>query len=67
LQDLSQHAGRLSRFLTMRGMPCMTVNCNGPIRGFMGIFLRNFRPMYRRGDDVRAGDIAYTEGAMFGM
>jgi len=66
MRCLSQHAGSVSRFLLKSGIPCITVNCNGAIEGFLGRFFKNFRPMYCRGE-VRVGDIAYTEGAMFGM
>lgn len=67
MDAFSRHAGCISRLLLKRGMPWITVNCNGPVPGLLGRFLQNFRPMYRRGEGGRVGDIAYTEGAMFGM
>jgi hypothetical protein len=67
MQDLAQHANRVSRFLMKRGMLGVSMNCNEPVQGFTGKFFQNFRPMYCRGEGMRPGDIAYSEFAMFGL
>jgi hypothetical protein len=67
LKDLSRHSRAVSRFMLQQGMLFLTMNCNGPVRGFAGRFFRDFRPTYCHGDGFRLGDIAYSEFAMFGM
>lgn len=66
--DLSNHAAAVSRYIMLKGMPFMTVGSNGRVVNFAGQYFAGFRPMYYRGADAaRAGDVAYTEGAIFGM
>jgi hypothetical protein len=66
LEDFLRLAGPIGWFLLQRGYPFVIFDSNGPIRGIVG---RHFgdRPRYRKGgDQVRLGDVAYSEQVMFG-
>jgi hypothetical protein len=66
LEDFLRFAGPIGRFLLRHGYAFVIFDSNGPIRGIVG---RHFgdRPRYRKGgDQVRLGDVAYSEQVIFG-
>lgn len=68
VKDIGRFAGSLGQFLALRGMSWIYVATHEPIAGVPGRFFPNKQPMYFRGPAApRAGDLAYTETAMFGF
>jgi hypothetical protein len=68
LEDLERHAGRIGRFLALRGMPFVMVPTDRPLRRISGKLFPEKQPMYRRGPQSgRSSDLAYTEAAIFGF
>jgi hypothetical protein len=66
LEDFLRFAGPIGRFLLRHGYPFLIFDSNGPIHGIVGRHFGN-RPRYRKGgDQVRLGDVAYSEQVMFG-
>jgi len=66
LREFVRLAGPLGRFLARRGCIVVKFNSNGPTRGIVGKHYPG-GPKYRKGgDQIRPGDVAYSEQAMFG-
>jgi hypothetical protein len=67
LDALKAVAGPLGRYLLRRGMPLLLVGATGPMP-LIGKYAHDKWPMYFRGKHRPwAGDIAYTEAALFGV
>jgi hypothetical protein len=65
--DFVQFAGVLGRYLSRRGILLVDVDADGPVPGVVGKY-RDNRPKYCKGPEhLRAGDLAYTELALFGF
>ena len=66
ITDLARFARPLGLFLLDRGLPCVSVDSNGPINGLVGVYFKNRAPKYCKGPQVpRQGDLAYTEAVLF--
>jgi hypothetical protein len=63
-ESFVQFAGPLGRFLTMRGMPVVVTDANGPIRGLVGKFVEWGPKFFLGPHPPHLGDLAYTESAM---
>ncbi len=67
LECIVQLSGLIGRYLALRGMPVLLVGTNHTMRGVPGKYYDGRAPMYYKGPDrPRLGDVAYTEGALFG-
>jgi hypothetical protein len=67
LEDFVRCAGPVGRFLTLRGMPIVCIDANGPVPGLIGKFFKAATPKYFKGPYAPTlGDFAYTERVMFG-
>ncbi|MFL5281121.1 MAG: hypothetical protein ACJ8AW_08985 [Rhodopila sp.] len=65
ITTLRRFARPIGVFLARRGCLLIKVDSDGPLPGFVGLYL-NDRPKYRKGgDQVHPGDLAYSEEAMF--
>jgi hypothetical protein len=68
LADLSRFAGPIGRFLARKGMTWMLVATSQPIENIVGKHFHSKLPMYFKGPaHPAAGDLAYTEAALFGF
>lgn len=68
IADLVRFAGPLGRFLALRGLLWVLVAADAPIPGLPGRYFAAKLPMYYRGENKpHAGDLAYTEAALFGL
>jgi hypothetical protein len=68
LKDLSRFAGPVGRFLALRGMAWVLVATSQPIENIVGRYFQKKLPMYFKGPArPEAGDLAYTEAALFGF
>jgi hypothetical protein len=66
--DVVRFAGRIGRFLALRGLPFVILDANGPIDGLIGRYFDETLPKFFRGPvRPRLGDLADTETALFGM
>ena len=66
VDDFIRFAGPIGRFLLQRGYAFVIFDSNGPVPGIVGRYFGN-RPRYRKGgEEVRLGDVAYSEQVMFG-
>jgi hypothetical protein len=67
MADFVRFAGMLGRFLLKHGVPAFMVDANGPVEGLTGVYFAGRSPKYFRGPTKpRLGDLAYTEGVLFG-
>ena len=67
-EHLEEVAVPVGRFLAMRGMPAVLVYAPQPLRGVPGRFFADKFPIYSKGPlTPRAGDLSYTEAAIFGV
>jgi hypothetical protein len=65
---LVRHAGILSRYLALRGMPFIIADANGPLAGLPGFYQSRWGTKFYRGSKPPVlGDLAYTECALFGF
>jgi hypothetical protein len=68
LRDLSRFAGPIGRFLVRKGMTWLLVATSRPIENIVGKYFQSKMPMYFKGPTrPLAGDLAYTEAALFGF
>jgi hypothetical protein len=68
LEDLSNLAGPVGRYLLRCGLPMVLAATNGPVPGVPGVYIDGKYPMYfRGGTPPRLGDLAYTEAGLFGF
>ncbi len=67
LEDFARFAGPLGRFLLGHGIPLVTVDSDGPIRGVPGTYRASWPKYFKGPDRPRFGDLAYSEIAMFGV
>ncbi len=68
LDRVARFAGTLGRDLALRGLPLLLIGANGPVGGLPGRFFRGRGVTYGRGPAPPGpGDLAYTEGALFGV
>jgi hypothetical protein len=68
IDDLTRFAGPLGRYLALRGMGWTIVASDVPLAGLVGRLYAGRFPMYYAGTICpRPGDLAYTEGALFGF
>ncbi len=64
--DFVRFAGAIGRFLLRRGYAFVIFDSNGPVQRIVGKHFGD-RPRFRRGgDQVRLGDVAYSEQVLFG-
>lgn len=67
LECVARLSGLIGRYLALRGMPLLLIGTNHSMAGVPGKYYAERAPMYYRGPDrPRLGDLAYTEGALFG-
>jgi hypothetical protein len=67
LANFVQFAGPLGRFLARQGFPLVVLDSNGHIPGLIDMYFGQ-RPKYFKGPvQLRLGDVAYSERAMFGV
>jgi hypothetical protein len=68
IEEFVRFAGPIGRFLALRGVPFVSIDANGPIRGLVGKFFGDRPPKYFKGPHrPRLGDLAYTEYALWGV
>lgn len=68
MEDFIRFGRTIGWFLTSRGRPLVIIDANGPIPGLVGHYFEGVAPKYFKGPHPpRAGDLAYTEAAMFGI
>jgi len=68
LRNLSRFASPIGRFLALSGMMWVLVATPQPVPNMIGKYFRDKSPMYFKGPDCpAAGDLAYTEAALFGF
>ena len=68
IDDFARFARPLGLFLTLRYLPLVMIDANGPIPALVGKYFDNLMPRYfKDGAHPRTGDAAYTETAMFGV
>jgi hypothetical protein len=66
VEDFIRFAGPIGRFLLRRGYAFVIFDSDGPVRGIVGRYFGD-RPRYRKGgNQVRLGDVAYSEQVIFG-
>jgi hypothetical protein len=66
IEDFVRHAGRIGRFLAMRGVLCVLIDANQPIGGLIGKYFSGRMPKFVKGEGAtRQGDLAYTNIAVF--
>jgi hypothetical protein len=67
--EFVRFAGPIGRFLALRGRPLVLLDANGPVPRLVGEFRRGWMPpKYFKGPQrPRLGDLAHTEGAVFGL
>jgi hypothetical protein len=66
-QDFVRFAGPIGRHLARRGRFLVLMDANGPVRGLPGKYFEGSGPKYFRGPAApRLGDLAFTEGILFG-
>ncbi|RVU16870.1 hypothetical protein [Methylobacterium oryzihabitans] len=67
VQDFVRFAGPLGRHLLLRGCPAVLVDLDGPAPDLPGRPISLHQTRYSRGPNPpRPGDLAYTEGVIFG-
>jgi hypothetical protein len=67
LQDFLRLAGPIGRYLAIRGRPLVLLDAPGPIPGLVGKYVEGSGPKYFKGPaKPRLGDLAFTEGVLFG-
>ena len=67
LECVVRLSGLIGRYLALRGMPVLLIGTNRRMAGIPGKYYEGRAPMYYKGPDrPRLGDLAYTEGALFG-
>ena len=67
LRRFVRFAGPLGRFLLRRGLPVVTMDANGPVKGLTGRYFPGKVPKYFRGPKPpQLGDLAFTETVLFG-
>ena len=67
LQDFVRLAGPIGRYLAIRGRPLVLLDAPGPIPGLVGKYVEGSGPKYFKGPaKPRLGDLAFTEGVLFG-
>lgn len=67
LDSVAEHARPLGRYLARRGIGFMVVDADARLPGMPGWFEAGFPKFYRGEQPPRAGDLAYTERAVFGV
>jgi hypothetical protein len=66
-QDFVQFAGPIGRYLAVRGWPLVLMDADGALRGLIGKYFAGSGPKYFKGPyRPRLGDLAFTEGILFG-
>jgi hypothetical protein len=67
LSDYIRFAGRIGRYLLLRGMPAVVVDNDPRVRELTGFPIERTRRYYVRGPHPpKSGDLAYTETVFFG-
>ncbi len=67
LESLVEQARPLGRHLALRGIGFVVVDADAKLRGMPGWFEPGFPKFFRGSERPRAGDLAYTERALFGV
>lgn len=67
LDEFRLCAGSLGRHLARRGIFCVTLHANGPLADVPGFFRRTTPTYYIGAAPPRAGNLAWSECAMFGV
>jgi hypothetical protein len=66
-QDFLRLAGPIGRYLAIRGRPLVLLDAHGPIPDLIGKYVEGSGPKYYKGPaKPRLGDLAFTEGVLFG-
>jgi hypothetical protein len=67
IHDFVEHAHVIGRFLSNHALFFVLTDALGPVKGLFGLFRKDL-PRYRRGNDdqIRLGDVAYSEQVVFG-
>jgi hypothetical protein len=66
--DVARFTRPLGAYLALRGMAWVLMGANAPIPDLVGLYFNNKLPMYFIGTNrPRAGELSYTEAAMFGL
>lgn len=66
-EDFVRFSRPIGRYLTARGWPLVLMDTPGPIRGLFGKYFAGNGPKYFKGPNPpRLGDLAFTEGILFG-
>jgi hypothetical protein len=66
-QDFVRFARPLGRYLALQGRPLVLMDAAGPIPGLIGKYFAGNGPKYFKGPNrPHLGDLAYTEGVLFG-
>ncbi len=65
--DLVRFAGPIGWLLARQGRPFVVVDANGPIDGLVGKYSDKHPKYFRGPDELRLGDLAYSERALFGV
>jgi hypothetical protein len=67
LRDFVRFAGPIGRYLAVRGRPLVLLDAPGPVPGLVGHYFEGNGPKYFKGPvKPRLGDLAFTEGVLFG-
>jgi len=66
-EDFVRFAGPVGRYLAVRGWPLVLMDTHGAIRSLFGKYFAGNGPKYFKGPNPpRLGDLAFTEGILFG-
>ncbi|GJD47469.1 hypothetical protein OPKNFCMD_0177 [Methylobacterium crusticola] len=67
LADFVRFSGALGRYLLRRAKPTVLLDVNGPVPGLVGRRISQHQNKYYRGPNPpRLGELAYTEGVIYG-
>lgn len=68
IEDVVRFAGPVGRFLARHGMLVVLIPADAPVQGLAGRYYADRPRMYYKGQNrPTAGDLSYTEAAMFGL